>query len=413
MKTHDPKKFIEDFRDHLARHDRPLSFLFGAGTSSAINIAANAGKNKPRNFEPLIPAIAKLTELCKTNACSEGKDFADAWTLLEKECVRQGRPENIESILSAVRRKVDAITETDRLVGLTLKNLIKLEEKIKSTIATAVLPKEDIIPAKIAHDIFADWIKNASRHSPIEIFTTNYDVLIERSLEKAKVPVFDGFIGSYRPFFVSDCIEREELLPGKGWVRLWKIHGSVNWALLSDGDTSSVIRTAPSTSGEMILPSHRKYDDSQREPYLTLLARLSQTLKGDDALLVTCGYSFGDDHINSVLFSALENSPRSHILSLQYDPLVETDRVVQYAISKKKMLVIGPNAAVIGGEFGEWRLNEAVDDATAGFMDIAFDSDGEVDSSASAVSGMMRLGDFNSFCKFLETINVSLSFSDE
>lgn len=409
MKTHDPKKFVEDLRDHLARHDRPLSFLFGAGTSSAINIAPAPKKNRPRDFTPLIPAIKQLTEICKKDALSKGEKFQTAWQFLEAECEQQSNPNNIESILSGVRRKIDAMTTEDILIGLARSELVGLEECIKSTIARVVTPDEQTIPPSIAHDVFADWIKNASRNSPIEIFTTNYDVLIERSLEKAKIPVFDGFIGSYQPFFVSDCIERKELLPGKGWVRLWKIHGSVNWTIISDAHTSSIVRTAPSTSGEMILPSHRKYNDSQREPYLTLLARLSQTLKSDDALLITCGYSFGDEHINSVLFSALENSPRSHIISFQYAPISEQDKIVHYSKTRKKILVVGPNAAVIGGEFGDWRLQEVVGDATSGFMDIAFDSEAEVDSSASACSGIMKLGDFNSFCKFLETINVSLS----
>ncbi len=39
MITHDPRQVSEDLRNHLAMHDRRLSFLFGAGTSSAVNIA--------------------------------------------------------------------------------------------------------------------------------------------------------------------------------------------------------------------------------------------------------------------------------------------------------------------------------------------------------------------------------------
>lgn len=39
MNAHDPQKVVEDLRNHLATHDRPLAFLFGAGTSYSINIA--------------------------------------------------------------------------------------------------------------------------------------------------------------------------------------------------------------------------------------------------------------------------------------------------------------------------------------------------------------------------------------
>jgi hypothetical protein len=34
-----------------------------------------------------------------------------------------------------------------------------------------------------------------------EIFTTNYDLVIEKSLEAIRAPYFDGFVGSYEPFF--------------------------------------------------------------------------------------------------------------------------------------------------------------------------------------------------------------------
>ena len=34
-----------------------------------------------------------------------------------------------------------------------------------------------------------------------EIFTSNYDLIIEKSLEAIRIPHFDGFVGSYEPFF--------------------------------------------------------------------------------------------------------------------------------------------------------------------------------------------------------------------
>lgn len=39
MAAHDPQRVVELLRDHLAAHDKQLLFLFGAGTSSAVNTA--------------------------------------------------------------------------------------------------------------------------------------------------------------------------------------------------------------------------------------------------------------------------------------------------------------------------------------------------------------------------------------
>src|SRR3546814_20874219 len=52
--THDAQKILADFRDHLSRHDKPLAFLFGAGTSCAVRVIAQGAPT------PLIPAVAGL-----------------------------------------------------------------------------------------------------------------------------------------------------------------------------------------------------------------------------------------------------------------------------------------------------------------------------------------------------------------
>jgi len=76
--THDAQKILADFRDHLARHDKPLAFLFGAGTSCAVRIAAD-GKT-----QSLIPAVAGLTTLAKTEAIALGGKYAKAWETVEQ-----------------------------------------------------------------------------------------------------------------------------------------------------------------------------------------------------------------------------------------------------------------------------------------------------------------------------------------
>jgi hypothetical protein len=43
---------------------------------------------------------------------------------------------------------------------------------------------------------FVAWISGSAREHPIEIFTTNYDLLFEQALERVRVPFFDGFCGA-------------------------------------------------------------------------------------------------------------------------------------------------------------------------------------------------------------------------
>ncbi len=404
MSTHDPRRIVEDLRNNLASHDRPIGFLLGAGCSSAINIAPAPAPGEKPKFEALIPSIIPLTTQCKTAVTGLGEKFKDAWDLLEGQCESNEQQTNIESILSIVRKKIDAIDSGEHLVGLEKKELITLEETLRQTIAKAANPSFEKIPSYIPHDSFAIWLKQATRMKPIEIFTTNYDLLIEFALEKEQIPIFDGFVGCFQPFFHADCLDEETLLPPNTWVRLWKIHGSVNWQIKSIGSGERVVRTAATDSGEMIFPSDRKYDESRKQPYTALLDRLAKLMNKDHALLVVCGHSFGDQHINSVIFTALENNPTAHIISLQYEEINPKGDLPLMASKRTNFTLLGPNAGIIGGIHGDWKLLHSVDDKTCSFMDLAFDSNAFPETMEETTTGLLRLGNFNWFCKFLLTM---------
>jgi len=406
MTTHDPRQVVEDLRNHLATHDRHLSFLFGAGTSCAVNIAQKPKEGEKPKFKPLIPGIDGLTALCSNHIDEMGKEYSEAWNILLSQCDDDNKTANIENLLTKIRMKIDAIGKDDILVGLNRSKLINLDVNICARIAVTVQPN---IPAIIPHNQFALWAKKVNRIKPIEIFTTNYDILFETSLEKERIPVFDGFVGTNSPFFYPECLDDDQLLPNSNWIRLWKLHGSVNWA----ANQGRIIRSIPNEIGELIFPSYQKYDQSRKQPYISYMDRLSRLLNSDHSLLITCGYSFGDEHLNAILYSALENQNTANIYALQFDDLVENSELVNIAKRFSNLTVIGKNKAVISGEYGSWKLTQPIDNKTHTFMDIAFDSNALVDDQESEkltysdLEGNMRLGDFYWFCRFLYSLGVN------
>ena len=50
---------------------------------------------------------------------------------------------------------------------------------------------------------FVIWLNWLSRDFTKEVFTTNYDLILEKSFESLQVPYFDGFNGSNEPFFLA------------------------------------------------------------------------------------------------------------------------------------------------------------------------------------------------------------------
>ena len=402
--THDVRNLLGGLRDNLAQHDRPIAFLFGAGTSCAVRVPSNADEEET---VPLIPNIAGLTTSCEKAAVAQGEKFGLAWQKIFSDCKETKPTPNIEDVLSRLRMMLEAVGNVDTLAGLHKDGLSELETTIRQEIARVVNPPIDHILGALPHRRFARWLIQAPRRQPVEIFTVNYDILIESALEAERVPLFDGFVGSFQPFFLPDSLRHLEFAPGMNWTRLWKMHGSVTWRKVAIDGRERLVRGEPDQSGEMILPSFQKYDESRQQPYAAFADRFARFLDHDGALLVVCGFGFGDEHINNVIFEALESRPRTHVYALQFDEQNEDTDLVQRSYQRHNMVVIGPETGIIGGKRGRWDISGDV----SVFSDVLEvkkpKQDPEGGSKPASTNGnscAVRIGDFNQFCSFLASM---------
>jgi len=368
---HDPQKSLADLRDHLARHDKPIAFLFGAGTSCAVRIPCGDGVTK----RALIPAVAELTEKCRRAATDEDEKFAEAWSKVEDYCKASGHDAYIESILSRLRMMINAAGAEDTLAGLTRVEVIALEKSVRKTIASAVTPDDSMIPSELPHHKFARWIARMSRQRPVEIFTVNYDVLIEHSLETERVPFYDGFTGSFRPFFHADSLRRADSAPGSDWTRLWKMHGSVTWHRCNYNERSRVVRGAPNLEGEMILPSHEKYDESRQQPYAAMSERLTRFLE------------------------ALENRPRTHVYAIQFEEPEDEHELVTRAAQRRNLVMIAPKTGIFGGTRSPW-----CPIPVPTFLDGLIEVKESLEEDEKVPEAVVHIGDFCKFCDLLESM---------
>lgn len=381
MVTHNPQQIIEQLQVVLSNPSKKIGFLFGAG----ISTVDKRGKNLiSSNKEMLLTVIED----------AEGKNKV----AIENIKVEIGDENfNVETLLSKISEKEKA-AGSEKLCGLTKDELVTLRENIENKIRdiVSVHKKSSFKDKEIYHHDFAKWIKNADRKFPVEIFTTNYDYLLETGLESQKIPYFDGFIGSYKAFFCPEWIENDR--PIKEWTKLWKLHGSLGWSL----DDNEIIRLSGSDSSAMIYPSYLKYDRSRKQPYLSYMDRLSYFIKQEDAVLFVCGYSFGDDHINELILTALSNSRSSHVFVLKRSNLDETSSLAEYAKNNSRISVYAKRTAIIGCKYGEWKLEKVPSkNESYNIVDHGFDEDGVTEDEAWSGSGDFRLGSFDKLSKFL------------
>jgi hypothetical protein len=315
MITHDPTEYIKGLQTILVSDKKKIGFLFGAGTSLA----------KKSNDSQIIPSIKELTD----NVTDKIKEDNYKKAIDEIKSEIGNNKFNMESLLTNLELKYQAIGN-GVLNGLKQEDIKSLISKIKEGIIKQVSVHNDIDANKQVQTDFAEWIKRADRKYPIEIFTTNYDYLFEIGLEHHNIPYFDGFNGSFKPFFCSDLVSDFSFMPQI--TKLWKIHGSLGW--MYDENNHKVIRSSADNNSLLIYPSVLKYVDSKKLPYEALMDRLSNFIRQDDAVLITCGYSFGDEHINERIFTALQSSATSSVLALLHEDNFDEEHILS-KIAKK------------------------------------------------------------------------------
>jgi acetone carboxylase gamma subunit/predicted transcriptional regulator with HTH domain len=355
MIDHDPSEYIRGIQQILISDKKRIGFLFGAGSSLA----------QKNEMSLTVPAIGKMTNEIVEKVGVEEVKYKNALTEIKQELGESNF--NIETILSNLELKSTFIG-TGTLNTLKKNDFEKLILKIKENVREMVSVHKDKdskivtkdIVVELVHSDFANWIGQAERKFPIEIFTTNYDFLFELGLEFKEIPYYDGFCGSLRPFFNPESVEDLSFLSKQ--TKLWKIHGSLGWHF--DKDTEKILRVNPDDDDILIYPSTLKYKDSKKQPYESLLDRLSNFLKQDDSILVTCGYSWGDEHINSRIISALKTDTTSHVIGLiydKYDPIKEDSMIGKLGLGNSKVSFYSSRNAIIGCNYGEWVLKNRQD----------------------------------------------------
>ncbi len=246
---------------------------------------------------------------------------------------------------------------------------------------------------------FFAWLDLQNRDYSKEIFTTNYDLIIEKSLEGTKIPYFDGFVGSYEPFFWQDSIDRfvDKNDITKNWIRLWKLHGSLNWFWKENQTTGaySIVRSGKNSEPKgdnnelVIYPSKDKYDSSRKQPFVAYFDRLKNYLINGELLFLFTGYSFSDQHINELIFNCLRTNNRLYAIVLFYKD-EEVENLHKTSSSYLNLSVFGPTKAIINGQLGEWEFNK--NDLKPGE---------KIDNFWDETTNRFLLGDFRKLVEFL------------
>jgi hypothetical protein len=187
------------------------------------------------------------------------------------------------------------------------------------------------------------FASRAATRERLHIFTTNYDRVLEYGCDLLGLRVLDRFVGRLEPVFQASRlgVDLHYNSPGirgeprylEGVVRLTKLHGSVDWRQdrSTDGESRIVRSALPfgareghpglpehPRDGLIVYPNPAKDVETLEYPYAELFRDFAAAVCQPNAVLVTYGYGFGDDHINRVVRDML-SIPSTHLAILSYD----------------------------------------------------------------------------------------------
>jgi hypothetical protein len=369
---HNPDQYMAALRTIIAQGRKRIGVLVGAG--------APAGMKNALGSRPLIPAVEGLTaQVLATLAPTYEQQIA----ALKSELTSH----DIETILSRVRA-LSKVLGSSKVHALDGSGYEKFGDTICSEIGKIVNVK---LPAELsAYSEMVNWITGTSRDFPVEIFTTNYDLLLEEAFERAAAPYFDGFTGGREPFFDAVSVASNDL-PAR-WTRLWKLHGSLGW---KQGASGEVIRTGHSSVTHLVFPEYLKYDQTQKAPYTALLDRLRNFLLTPDTLLVCIGFSFKDSHISARISDALAGNALASVFAFQFQLIEKEVAACQLAKRLPNFSVYCPDQAKVNGVRGRWALPSEL--PTKDWGPIRATYWGQVDS---ALPAQFLLGDIEAFARF-------------
>ena len=371
-----------------------LSLLVGSGLTTAVQYAtcgsSNNGMDVGKSFSVFSDNIAQAASNSAIRTGREKANIEDeirvANELIAGLSILKDNPDFPE-----MGAKLETLSsELNDVLNCFAKNISAIERSI----ALADPKKREAAFNKLVMFIMSFASRTGTRDR-LNIFTTNYDRLIEAGADVAGLRLIDRFVGALSPVFRSSRLDidmhynppgiRGEPRYLEGVARFTKLHGSLDWINVENDirriglpfgaeTLKPFLETAGLStdfSSLMIYPNSAKDRETAEYPYVELFRDFAASLCRPNSTLVTYGYSFGDDHINRVIRDML-TIPSTHLVAIDYSD--STGRIMKnfeaWGHQSQMSLIIGKDTANIDDLVDYYLPKPSIDRASIRMADI-------------------------------------------
>jgi hypothetical protein len=368
-----------------------LTLLAGSGLTHAVHFmatnqgAADMSSGPFSNYDEAITKMAtKSAEAAMRSTVNLEDKIRTANELLHGFNIVALGP---NGVTPEFRAQIDQLeTEiTNALEGLVA-SVLQSEKNI--ALAGNGGPAEEAFNALVS--FLMSFASRTGTKDRLNIYTTNYDRILETGAELAGLHLLDRFIGSVFPIFRSSRLDLDMHYnpPGirgeprylEGVARFGKLHGSIDWVqagrdirrigLPFGADDIAPYLQAPGLYGatalhSLIYPNAAKDRETAEFPYVDLFRDFAAASCRPNHVLFTYGYSFGDEHINRTIEDML-TIPSTHLVIMSRSDPQDRIRQLYDRIGRGSQisLLIGPELADLGKLVDHYLPKSAIDRTT-------------------------------------------------
>jgi SIR2-like domain len=282
-------------------------------------------------------------------------------------------PVNLESLLSLLWRWRAALPEAGGRIQLDGTSVdLRAEDLdeclLRTTRALATqcrLPREDV--GESGFEAYKHLLRKVLTRQlnlkRVNIFTLNYDTLVEQASDAEGVVLVDGFVGTVKRVFRPESYDHDLYFPAEtteGRVHrfdkvahLYKLHGSVTWGT-APPDWDNPYGVAAVTDGAtdevpaLIYPTPAKIGETLGMPYAELFRRFAAAVVRPQSTLFVLGYGFGDDHVNAIIRQAL-TVPSFTLVIVDPNPISDFVGTLKRARDRRVWILSGATFGTFGG----------------------------------------------------------------
>lgn len=317
----------------------------------------------------------------------------------------------IELLLTALAGREDISTDHSQLIRASLYK--KYFDDVICPNLKLLVPVPETAAIRNNYDAFLKTVNSVllRRKTTIigksaNLFTTNVDIFIDRSLEDLGLEYNDGFTGRFRPRFTLSNFKKSHFMKSSHYdntselpvFNLLKLHGSLSWALNGknvefscdlahvkevegkaihpdhilevpdDATIDSLVAAAtgktPDASTEAFLESYEKLlvvvnptkdkfkHTLLNQTYYELLRLYSNELEKENTVLFAMGFSFADEHIAEITLRSANSNPTLVIYVIAHSS--EARDVIEARLGSRavnaNIKVIAPDRAQDGSD---------------------------------------------------------------